>query len=236
MTINRIVVYQLSADQNENLCFDFRSRIDNVNEDDSNAAFRRVLGVSLPQNGSVVSSPPGHGHLHKTQRRFSIKVDDGITFYAIKLKSSLGCYFGHNEVPIGIFSHNFYKDMIYDIALRDGANGKITDFSKTQRLPIKDFDWLTFEVNQPAVMHSLAAAEEAQSRAHARIHPDHSDKGKGQSNVASVKPAIPFYFNLYDKDTDQPIWVLNNHRAGPHAPSARWHGKVHPNSNGFLLF
>lgn len=217
--IDNIIFYRLAMDE-ENAVFDKYLKIPAPAHDAEALTTMAGEFMSDTQNSGAAKPPPieHHEHISKVQRDFSILVKPGNNLYVIGLATGIECKFGPNAPPIGIFSADYYRDMVTDITmLSDGL--------------------LTFMIDYDKSITGLrrAMAEFWQVR--------QLDKKRDDGNPHSMSPdemkifAIPFFYNLYDKDTGIPIWVLNNHdNTDHHVVKPLWHGKVHPNLNAYLVF
>lgn len=212
--IDNLIIYQLSMD-NETAVFKRYKKIPNPE-----TAVISNVSADLINNAQAgeTDKPPieHHDHISEIQRNFSILVEPGNNMYLVGLDSEIECTFGPNALPIGIFSADFYKDMVTDIT------------KQSEEL-------LTFKINYDPTLARLREAMGTFWVDHDHAHQDDDHHPTSLQEVRNF--AIPFFFNLYDKKTQVPIWVLNNHENSDHGgPKPLWHGKIHPNANAYLVF
>jgi hypothetical protein len=212
--IDNLIIYRLGM-INESAVFD---RYLKIPDPGPNVDGSLSVGLVESVQSGEHQKPPieHHDHIGEVQRNFSILVEPGNNIYAVSLDPDIKCIFGPNAPPIGIFSADYYKDIVTEIT------------SRSQEV-------LTFRIDYS---HALAGLRGAIGEFW--TDQDHSDED-GHHHPKSAQEvrnfAIPFFFNLYDKETNIPIWVLNNHDNSGHSRlKPRWHGKVHPNSNAYLIF
>ena len=216
--IDNIIFYRLSMNE-ENAVFDKYLKIPAPAHDAE--ALRTMAGdfIGDPQNGGNTKPPiEHHEHISKVQRDFSILVEPGNNMYIIGLDSIIDCKFGPNSPPIGLFSADYYRNIVTDITLQsDGLLSFVIDYDKSI-------------TGLRGAMVEFWSVRELDKKRH--------DDGPHPMSPEEIKNfAIPFFFNLYDKATGIPIWVLNDHdNSDHHVVKPLWHGKVHPNLNAYLVF
>ena len=231
------IMYNLSMNSTEQLCFDGYERVQSGINNETN-----LSQLFSADDGKWGFNPPAflrHDHIRSNQRAFSVLLMPGTNLYAIRLDPKLKCQFGEKSSPIRLFSEAFYDGVITDITLWNAAGDQIRDFSGTKNEQLKDYNVVTFKVDHAAALELQKNAfgkflNTKQINGHDVERTKHGQIG-GHAEEDRVF-AIPFYFNLYDIESQVPIWVLNDHEIDGDAFKGFWHGKAHPNSNSFLIF
>jgi hypothetical protein len=232
-----IIFHNLSMNKKEMMIFD-KYQIEEYDMEDDFC--NKVYG----KGNSWGTNPPAllkHDHIDVSQRNFSILLRPGNNYYAVFLDPKIQCQFGNGEFPVGIFSARFYRGLglIQDVKLwKKGVDKPLTEsevLKISDLTTLRGYDLLTFRVHYEETFTALTAIKHEALHKKAEAHDEVLGDGDGHHDEDEHRFAIPFYFNLYDVDSGVPIWVLNNHEHDDRALKARWHGKVHPNSNAFLI-
>lgn len=210
-------LYEIGLGVNDRGEFKYRQK---VTANSTNDAVERIGHFSKHgPNGAPSASKPTHAPTD-----LSIEVDSDDTTYVIRIDPLAQTAFGPGSNPIMILPSHLGKDLLKDVGLIDQSGAFIAaedisyDFAKRPANAA-----LTFRCN-------LAALKVAWEKSVDARH-------------GGYKVEIPIYLNLYDTESEGPVWAFDDHRfhddhqkfeaeALAANKNPETHGGIHPKTHG----